>query len=248
MCSGIDLDELAAIVQRAGVDLKDITPYPPDAEYDDVALATTVFGIQHVRDTAGKVLAASSYTPAGILRSALLNVAKPEAELNSLLLAHVMAYIQQEAERCEWTPRQRAHLGGANALAATLSNETIKAWPAQAGELTLECMQVWPVVRHALATVFQQLHGYAVLRFGSTHRSHCCVCATVSDVPLKQAMLALIHKKREKKDQPKYDVARHEHVWGGELLAKPDIAVVRDSLVLALGETKLRRADDGYVR
>ena len=109
-------------------------------------------------------------------------------------------------------------------------------------------MQVWPIVRQALATVFQQLHGYAVLRFGSTHRSHCCVCATVSDVPLKQAMLALIHKKREKKDQPKYDVARNEHGCGGELLAKPDIAVVRDSLVLALGETKLRRADDGYVR
>jgi len=251
MCSGIDLDELAAIVQRAGVDLKDITPYPPDAEYDDVALATTAFGIQHVRDTAGKVLAASSYTPAGILRSALLKVAKPEAELNSLLLAHVMAYIQQEAERCEWTPRQRAHLGGANALAATLSNETIKTWPAQAGELTLECMQVWPVVRHALATVFQQLHGYAELRcqVGSTHRPHCCCCccATVSDVPLKSAMVALIHKKPEKKGQPKYNVANNEHVCGGELLAKPDIAVVRSSLVLALGETKLRRADDGYV-
>ena len=128
MCSGIDLDELAAIVQRAGVDLKDITPYPPDAEYDDVALATTVFGIQHVRDTAGKVLAASSYTPAGILRSVLLKVAKPEAELDSLLLAHVMSYIHQEAERCGWTPRQRAHLGGANALAATLSNQTIASW------------------------------------------------------------------------------------------------------------------------
>jgi len=106
-------------------------------------------------------------------------------------------------------------------------------------------MQVWPIVRQALVTVFEQLHGYAVLRFGSTYRSHCSCCATVSDVPLKSAMIALIHKKPQKKDQPKYDVARNEHVCGGELLAKPDIAVVRDSLVLALGETKLRRAEDG---
>ena len=252
MCSGIDVDEVAAIVQRAGVDLKDITPYPPDADCDDADFATSVFGIQHVRDTAGKVLAASSQTPAGILRSVLLKVAKPEAELNSLLLTHVMAYIHQEAERCEWTPRQRAHLGGANALAATLSNKTIKTWRKQAGELTLECMQVWPIVRQALATVFQELHGYAELRcqVGSTHRPHCCCCccATVSDVPLKSAMVALIHKKPEKKGQPKYNVANNEHVCGGELLAKPDIAVVRSSLVLALGETKLRPADDGYVR
>ena len=62
-------------------------------------------------------------------------------------------------------------------------------------------------------------------------------------------MVALIHEKPEKnfKGQPKYNVASNEHVCGGELLAKPDIAVVRSNLVLALGETKLRRADDGYV-
>ena len=237
-------------MQRAGVDLKDITPYPPDADCDDEALATSVFGIQHVRDTAGKVLAASSYTPAGILRSALLKVAKPEAELNPLLLAHVIAYIHQEAERCGWTPRQRTHLGGANALAATLSNKTIKTWRKQAGELTLECMQVWPIVGQALAAVFQELHGYAELhcQVGSTHRPHCCCCfATVSDVPLKSAMVALAYKQPEKEGEPKYNVARNEHVCGGELLAKPDIAVVRNNLVLALGETKLRRADDGYV-
>ena len=155
MCSGIDVDEVAAIVQRAGVDPKDITPYPPD-----VGCGGTVFGIQHVRDTAGKVLAASSYTPAGILRSVLLEVAKPDEELSSVLLAHVMAYIQQEAERCGWTPRQRAHLGGANALAATLSNKTISQWRTQQGGVTLECMQVWPIVRQALAVVFEQLHGY----------------------------------------------------------------------------------------
>ena len=171
MCSGIDVDEVAAIVQRAGVDLKTITPYPPDADCDDADFATSVFGIQHVRDTAGKVLAASSYTPAGILRSALLKVAKPEAELNPLLLAHVIAYIHQEAERCGWTPRQRAHLGGANALAATLSNKTISQWRTQQGGVTLECMQVWPIVRQALAVVFEQLHGYGVLRLGTMRRS-----------------------------------------------------------------------------
>ena len=60
-------------------------------------------------------------------------------------------------------------------------------------------------------------------------------------------MVALIHEKPEKKGQPKCNVASNEHVCGGELLAKPDIAVVRSNLVLALGETKLRRADDGYV-
>ena len=166
MCSGIDVDEVAAIVQRAGVDPKDITPYPPD-----VGCGGTVFGIQHVRDTAGKVLAASSYTPAGILRSVLLKVAKPDQELSSVLLAHVMAYIQQEAERCGWTPRQRAHLGGANALAATLSNKTISQWRTQQGGVTLECMQVWPIVRQALAVVFEQLHGYGVLRLGTMRRS-----------------------------------------------------------------------------
>ena len=170
MCSGIDVDEVAAIVQRAGVDPKDITPYPPD-----VGCGGTVFGIQHVRDTAGKVLAASSYTPAGILRSVLLEVAKPDEELSSVLLAHVMAYIQQEAERCGWTPRQRAHLGGANALAATLRNKTISQWHTQQGEVTLECMQVWPIVRQALAVVFEQLHGY-----GGCALAPCAVLADVA--------------------------------------------------------------------
>ena len=131
MCSGMNLDELAAIVQRAGKNTADPSVAfleKMGAFLEETGLTSAVFGTQQVRDTAVKVLAASSQTPAGILRSVLLKVAKPEAELDSLLLAHVMSYIHQEAERCGWTPRQRAHLGGANALAATLSNQTIASW------------------------------------------------------------------------------------------------------------------------
>ena len=171
MCSGMNLDELAAIVQRAGKD----NAYPSVAILEEMGFASTVFGTQQVRDTAVKVLAASSYTPAGILRSVLLKVAKPDQELSSVLLAHVMAYIQQEAERCGWTPRQRAHLGGANALAATLSNKTISQWRTQQGGVTLECMQVWPIVRQALAVVFEQLHGY-----GGCALAPCAVLADVA--------------------------------------------------------------------
>ena len=52
-------------------------------------------------------------------------------------------------------------------MAAALTNESIRGWHLQHGELTLECMQVWPVVRSALAAVFKTLHGYGALLFGA---------------------------------------------------------------------------------
>ena len=175
MCSGVDLEQLAAILGRAKCIPNAATL--STAEYE--LRGTTVFGIDHVRNTAGKVLAASRCTPAGILRSVLLEVANPEAELNPAVLSQVMVYIHQESAH-DWSTQQLAHLRAASALAAVLTNESIGAWRKQKGELTLECMQVWPIVRVALATVFKELHGYGVLQlYRRTTSAHClyCVCA-----------------------------------------------------------------------
>ena len=162
VCKGIDLEELKAILGRAG--LTNFTPVAPTW----LGIELTVFGIKHVHDTASKVLAASSCTPAGILRSMLLKVANPEEELRHVVLSRVVDYIHQESAH-EWPTEQLTHLRGATALATVLTNESIRDLQFQQGELTLECMQVWPVVRLALAAVFKTLHGYGVLLFGCTH-------------------------------------------------------------------------------
>ena len=162
VCSGVNLQELNAILGRAS--MTNFTPRAP--KWHGIEL--TVFGIKHVHDTASKVLAASSCTPAGILRSMLLKVAEPEGELSHVVLSRVVDYIHQESTH-EWTAEQLTHLRSASALAAVLTNESIGAWRFQQGELTLECMQVWPVVRSALADVFKTLHGYGVLLFGRTY-------------------------------------------------------------------------------
>ena len=159
-CPGVDLKELAALVGLAG--RNDFTPCTASGG-EEGRLRRSVFAIKRVHDTAGRVLAASSCTPAGILRSVLLKVTKPEDEVSSELLSHVMVYINREGGR-DWTPRQRAHLGAANALAAAMTNKAIPGWQQHRGELTLECMQVGPIVRQALATVFQRLHGYDLLQ------------------------------------------------------------------------------------
>ena len=162
VCKGIDLEELKAILGRAG--LTNFTPVAPTW----LGIELTVFGIKHVHDTASKVLAASSCTPAGILRSMLLKVANPEEELRHVVLSRVVDYIHQESAH-EWPAEQLTHLRGATALATVLTNESIRDLQFQQGELTLECMQVWLVVRLALAAVFKTLHGYGVLLFGCTH-------------------------------------------------------------------------------
>ena len=108
----------------------------------------------------------------------LLKVAKPEMELSSVVLSRVVDYIHQESAH-GWSAEQLTHLRGATALAAALTNESIRGWHLQHGELTLECMQVWPVVRSALAAVFKTLHGYGVLPFGA-HTS----CADFLSHPL----------------------------------------------------------------
>ena len=159
-CPGVDLKELAALVGLAG--RNDFTPCTASGG-EEGRLRRSVFAIKHVHDTAGRVLAASSYTPAGILRSVLLKVTKPEDEVSSELLSHVMVYINREGGR-DWTSRQRAHLAAANALAAAMTNKAIAGWQHHQGRSTLECMQVGPIVRQALATVFQRLHGYDLLR------------------------------------------------------------------------------------
>ena len=66
--------------------------------------------------------------------------------------------------RANRTPRQRAHLGAANALAAATTNRAIGEWQHHQRRSTLECMQVGPIVRRALATVFERLHGYDLLQ------------------------------------------------------------------------------------
>ena len=96
----------------------------------------------------------------------LLKVANPEMELSSVVLSRVVDYIHQESAH-EWPAEQLTHLRGAKALAAALTNESIRGWQFQHGKLTLECMQVWPVVRSALAAVFKTLHGYGALLFGA---------------------------------------------------------------------------------
>ena len=159
-CPGVDLKELAALVGLAG--RNDFTPCTASGG-EEGRLRRSVFAIKRVHDTAGRVLAASSYTPAGILRSVLLKVTKPEDEVSSELLSHVMVYINREGGR-DWTSRQRAHLAAANALAAAMTNKAIAGWQHHQGRSTLECMQVGPIVRQALATVFQRLHGYDLLR------------------------------------------------------------------------------------
>ena len=87
-------------------------------------------------------------------------------ELSSVVLSRVVDYIHQESAH-GWSAEQLTHLRCATALAAALTNESIRGWHLQHGELTLECMQVWPVVRSALAAVFKTLHGYGVLPFGA---------------------------------------------------------------------------------
>ena len=159
-CPGVDLEELAALVGLAG--RNDFAPCTASGG-EEGRLRRSVFAIKHVHDTAGRVLTASSYTPAGILRSVLLKVAKPKDEVSSELLSHVMVYINREGGR-DWTPRQRAHLEAANALAAAMTNKAIAGWQHHQGRSTLECMQVGPIVRQALATVFQRLHGYDLLQ------------------------------------------------------------------------------------
>ena len=159
-CPGVDLKELAALVGLAG--RNDFAPCTASGG-EEGRLRRSVFAIKRVHDTAGRVLAASSCTPAGILRSVLLKVTKPEDEVSSELLSHVMVYINREGGR-DWTPRQRAHLEAANALAAAMTNKAIAGWQHHQGRSTLECMQVGPIVRQALATVFQRLHGYDLLR------------------------------------------------------------------------------------
>ena len=64
------------------------------------------------------------------------------------------------------------------------------------------------------------------------------------------AMIALIAKDENElksQKQARANPARNDDLCGGELRVKPDIAVYEQHVVLALGETKLRRGLDRCV-
>ena len=162
---GVNLEKLATIIRR--------TPDPDqqwpalvhstnttakDKEYLNKRLACTVFGIKPVCAIAGRVLKASSSTPAGILRSVLLEVTTPGKDLDGGTLSNAVAYIYDEAAR-GWPAARVAHLETAAAAAHLLKTSTVRDLHHHKGELTLECMQVGPIVRQALAAVFGGLHG-----------------------------------------------------------------------------------------
>ena len=126
----------------------------------------SVFLIEHVRNTAARVLSASVCTPAGILLSALLKVgAKPNHELDGALLCAVQAYVTTTAPDSWKTEPTQTHARDALGVASTLTNKRIRNWRRHEGELTLECLQVGPIVRRPLEAVFKKLHWYVVCVF-----------------------------------------------------------------------------------
>lgn len=142
-----------------GVAAPDLRMSTIDSEAQRNVLRASVFGISHVSNTAAKVLRASTRTPAGILRAVLLEVASTREELDGALLSAVVGYICEHTPR-DWSPEEQPHLNAAASVARSVTNQCIAAWPNHEGELSLECMQVGPIVRQAFAAVFPRLYGY----------------------------------------------------------------------------------------
>ena len=114
---GVNLVELAAIVSR-----KPAEEPSPDCETNG-----SVWEIEHVRNTAARVLSASVCTPAGILLSALLKVgAKPNDELDSVLLLIVEAYITTTAPDSWKKEPTQTHARDAFSVASTLTNKRMR--------------------------------------------------------------------------------------------------------------------------
>ena len=164
VCPGVNLEKLATIIGRTPdpdqqwpVLVHSTKTTAKDKELNEL-LACTVFGIKPVCAIAGRVLKASSSTPAGILLSVLLEVTTPGKDLDGGTLSKVVAYIYAEAAR-GWPAARVAHLETAAAAAHLLKTSTVRDLHHHKGELTLECMQVGPIVRQALAAVFGGLHG-----------------------------------------------------------------------------------------
>ena len=176
----------AAALRSMCVDLAAIVARKPAEEPSpDCDINGSVWEIEHVRNTAARVLSASVCTPAGILLSALLKVgAKPNDELDSGLLLIVEAYITTTAPDSWKKEPTQTHARDALGVASTLTNKRIRNWRRHEGELTLECLQVGPIVRRPLEAVFKLLHGYVCVCVRGVRRDERWVSARIVCLPV----------------------------------------------------------------
>lgn len=179
-CQGVDLTALKAILEPAAAVAAPVpVAFDTASEHEAAMLQRSVFAIGHVRDTASHVLGASSRTPAGILRSVLLEVATPAQELNAGMLSKVVAYMYEQAAD-SWPGEKKAQLQIAVAAATQLASKSVAASTDhdhdQEGELTLERLGIGPIVTQAVASVLQTIHRCVLCAVGcggSAVRSWC---------------------------------------------------------------------------